>query len=204
MLDLAVMLVLIAMLSMAGAFGFELPANVNNSLEPGLATIALIVLVAPIMEEFVFRSWLTGHPSIIAVVAICLLAFGAIPFAAADMEPSALRNVLLLGGPAAGLLTAPTAAYLLLKRPVPSLFSQGFPAFFWLSTAGFALVHLLNYTEGSLAILLPLVLPQFVLGTMLGYLRVHYGLIPAIALHAVHNGILFSLAILGKSVGAGG
>ena len=104
-------------------------------------------------------------------------------------------------GPAIAIIAAPIAAIILLKKPVPRLFSRGFPVFFWLSSIAFALVHLANYTEGALWILLPLVVPQLVLSTMLGYVRVHYGLLFAMALHALHNGILFSLAMLGKAAG---
>ena len=71
------------------------------------------------------------------------------------------------------------------------------PLFYWLSTAGFACVHLLNFDEGSLYVLLPLVLPQFVTGSILGYLRVHYGLWAAMLLHALHNGTAMVLVFAG-------
>ena len=50
--------------------------------------------------------------------------------------------------------------------------------------------------------LLPLVLPQFILGAMLGYLRVHYGLWTAIALHMIHNGLIITI-VLAASKAAG-
>ena len=49
---------------------------------------------------------------------------------------------------------------------------------------------------GSLAILLPLVLPQFILGMLLGYVRVRIGLWSAILLHAAHNATALSIAAL--------
>lgn len=196
-LDLAVMLALIGGLSLAALGGFELPNNVNNSLEPGLGAIALVVLAAPLLEELAFRSWLRGHPAVIAVVGIVIVGFGAFPALALAMEEGLARQVALIGGPGLAILAMPFAAYFLRNRPAPALFRRLFPVLFWFSAIGFALIHLGNYTEGSLAILLPLVLPQFALGTMLGYLRVHYGLAHAIALHAAHNAILFSLAMAG-------
>jgi membrane protease YdiL (CAAX protease family) len=155
------------------------------------------VLLAPLGEELVFRSWLSGRPAIIAFVLLALLGLGALLPASMLVEDAPARLALSGLGLAIGLIGAPLAAWLLLRRRVPPLFVRVFPLLFWASTLGFALVHLGNYAEGSLAILLPLVLPQFALGTMLGYLRVHHGLVPAIALHASHNAILFGLAILG-------
>ena len=196
-LDLMIMLVLIGGISAAAAAGFELPNNVNNSLEPGLMAIALVVIAAPLMEEIAFRSWLRGHPAVISVVIILVVGFGAFPAIGFAMQGGTAGQIFTLAGPLLAIVGAPMAAYFLLNREVPALFRRAFPVFFWLSTLGFALIHLGNYTEGSLAILLPLVLPQFALGTMLGYLRVHHGLAHAIALHAAHNAILFSLAIAG-------
>ncbi|MEL6485771.1 MAG: hypothetical protein AAFQ13_01315, partial [Pseudomonadota bacterium] len=129
--------------------------------------------------------------------------FGAVPYGVSQMDPEQSMPLLLAIGPLVAMVAAPLAAYALLSRPVPRWFIAGFPVFFWLSTLGFALVHLANYTDASwamLGILLPLILPQFALGTMLGYLRVHYGLAPAIALHASHNAVLFGLAMLGKTL----
>lgn len=88
------------------------------------------------------------------------------------------------------------ALILLRHRGPMAWFERLFPGFFWLATLSFALVHLANFDEGSLAILLPLVLPQFILGTMLGYVRVRIGLWAAILLHAAHNATAVSLAAL--------
>ena len=196
-LDLMIMLVLIGGISAAAAAGFELPNNVNNSLDPGLVSIALVVIAAPLLEEIAFRSWLRGHPAIIAVVIVLVVGFGALPALGMSMQGTTAGMVLTLAGPLFAIVGVPLSAYFLLRRDPPAIFRRAFPVFFWLSTLAFALIHLGNYTEGSLAILLPLVLPQFALGTMLGYLRVHHGLAHAIALHAAHNAILFSLAIAG-------
>ena len=203
-LDMIVMAVLLTLIGVASAFGFELPDNVNNELGLTLGAIVLVVAVAPVLEELIFRSWLTGRPAVLAAVAVCVAGFGAVPYGVSQMDPEQTMPLLLAIGPLVAMGAAPLSAYLLLGRPVPRWFTAGFAVFFWLSTLGFALVHLANYTEGNLVFLLPLVLPQFALGTMLGYLRVHYGLAPAIALHASHNALLFGLAILGKSLeGAG-
>ncbi len=199
-LDLMVMLVLIGAIGAASAAGFEIPENVNNTLEPGIMAIALVVIAAPLGEEILFRSWLRGQPAVIAVVLILALGFGAGPAIGYAMAEGVAKTAVTIAGPLIAIVAAPLAVYVLLRRPAPALFHRFFPALFWISTLAFALIHLGNYTDlswATLAILLPLVLPQFALGTMLGYLRVHYGLVHAIALHAAHNAILFGLAMAG-------
>ena len=199
-LDMIIMLLFVLALSAAGAFGFELPENVNNQLGLTLVAITLVVIVAPLGEELVFRSWLAGHPAVLAAAAICLVGFGLIPFVAILSAPDGNLPLWAHFSPVIAGLAAVAAAIALRKAEVPRLFARGFPFFFWFSVIGFALVHIANYSEGFTWVVLPLVLPQFALGTMLGYLRVHYGLIHAIALHAIHNAILFSLAMIGQSV----
>mgnify|MGYP001800079354 FL=1 len=199
-LDLAIMLVFIGTISAAAAMGFELPENVNNSLEPGLTAIALVVIAAPLLEELAFRSWLRGHPAIIAGVAMVVVGLGAIPAIGMTLFEGLAGQIMAIVGLGLALIGAPLAAWRLLNRETPDLFQRRFPFWFWLSTLAFALIHLGNYSDlswSTLAILLPLILPQFALGTMLGYLRVHYGLAQAIALHAAHNAILFGLAMAG-------
>lgn len=196
-LDLALMAVLIAALLSATALGIELPENLNSTLELNLETFILIALVAPIGEEIAFRSWLSGRPGHVLAIAI-LVAGGAAAAFLIEPQPA----IASLAGIAA-LLGAVIAVAMMRGRPPIGWFSRLFPLFFWLSTIGFALIHLLNYTEGALIVLLLLIVPQFLLGAMLGYVRVHFGLIAAIALHAAHNFLLFSLAAIGGQAGTG-
>ena len=64
----------------------------------------------------------------------------------------------------------------------------------------FALAHLTNYTQGTALILLPLVVPQLIVGLILGYARVTYGLWSDILLHMLHNGLLIGLVLLQKGL----
>ena len=187
-LDLMFMAAFIGLVGTLTAFGFEMPDNVNNSIEPGFGAYLMIALLIPIAEELVFRSWLSGRPAVIAAVALCVAGIGLVAMGGTVGQAESYGNVLTVAGVALAIVGAPAVAALLLKRPRLGIFERRFALLYWVSAISFALVHLANYTEGSLIILLPFVLPQFVLGTMLGYLRVHYGLIAAIALHALHNG----------------
>ncbi len=73
-----------------------------------------------------------------------------------------------------------------------------YPIIFYLSIVVFALIHFFNYDlESTLIYLFPiLILPQFVLGLFVGYLRVRFSFIYGFLLHAFHNSIFISIALL--------
>lgn len=70
--------------------------------------------------------------------------------------------------------------------------------FFYLSSILFAWAHLSNYdTENIIIYIFPiLVLPQFVMGALLGYLRVKFDFMLGFFLHAIHNAIFISIFLL--------
>ena len=75
--------------------------------------------------------------------------------------------------------------------------ARHFGFFFYGSTVLFALTHITNYEPLSTQTLLlapALVFPQFIVGTMLGYIRVRYGIGYSILFHVVINAIFFVLA----------
>ena len=198
-LDMAIMTVLVLAASIAVAMGVYLPKTALADIEFTPLVVALVVLGAPVFEELVFRSWLSGKLQHI----LALFAFGAgfVGFGLAHSS-GLLIGVGIL---AAAALAAILALVLLRGRPPMRWFRAIFPVMFWLATLSFALIHLTNFepAEGwsSLAVLLPLVLPQFVLGALLGYLRVRIGLWAAMLLHAVHNATALSIAALATLAG---
>nr|WP_298925136.1 CPBP family glutamic-type intramembrane protease [uncultured Erythrobacter sp.] len=194
-LDIAFVVIFVAGLFALIAMGVELPDNLNSSLELNAGTIFLIVIGAPLLEEFAFRSWLSGRPRYLIVIPIILITGLVAAMLGATRTGEAAEaavGLMIIGG----LLVSLVAMATLWKRSTPAWYEILFPGAFWLSSVAFALVHFANYTEGSLLVLLPLVLPQFVLGSIAAYLRVHYGLWTAIALHAAHNGIAIGIASL--------
>ena len=80
-------------------------------------------------------------------------------------------------------------------------FARHFAWFYFAGALLFALAHLSNYSQGTALILLPLVVPQLLVGLILGYARVTYGLWSDILLHMMHNGLLIGLVVLEKGVG---
>ncbi len=192
--DFAAMSVLGIIALAVVATGFEFPTNTLNEIELTPGFIAIIVLGAPLTEELVFRSWLSGRPGHIVA--------GLLGAVAVFLAPAAMLagDVSTVAGIAFGLAVLLAAAIGALwhwrAREPMRWFARGFPAIFWLVTLAFALVHLTNYQEGALYVLLPLVLPQFIAGTLFGYARVQYGLWAAMLLHAMHNGTAVLLVLM--------
>lgn len=199
-LDILLMGAIIAILMLVVAIGFDLPDNINALLDLNPLTIALIVIAAPLLEETAFRSWLTGRPSFLVSLAALTLA-ASIALTLGASLPGETGGIVASTALLLGIGIAVAAMIALRKREAPHWFRRFFPGLFWASSAIFALVHLLNYTEGALAILLPLVIPQFILGTIAAYVRVHYGLVWAMVLHALHNGFAIALALLAMEAG---
>lgn len=194
-IDLALMIVLLSMAGLAVAAGFELPANALEELEIGPAIIFAIVIIAPLAEEIVFRGWLSGRPAHLALVLLLAIGALAVPFVGGITQGSAIGMVLAAAGVAA---LAVLAWWNLRQAPPPGWFRVAFRWIFYASAALFACAHLLNYAEGG-AVLLALVLPQFIAGLIFGFARVQYGLWASIALHVLHNATFISLALLGES-----
>lgn len=91
-------------------------------------------------------------------------------------------------------VVAPVIEELIFRAPI-TLFCKYKPQFkyiFYAFALAFGYVHLFNFEISLNIILLSpiLVLPQILLGFFLGYLRLKFGLLYAIILHALYNGIL--------------
>ncbi|NVD45248.1 CPBP family intramembrane glutamic endopeptidase [Qipengyuania atrilutea] len=192
-LDVVLMGILLSIAGLIVMIGIDLPENALSGLSWGPEIIAAVVIVAPIVEETGFRGWLSGRPGHILAWAVFLLTGAVLSYVAraTGTETGAASYIAL----AVMLALIVGALYYFRKAPAMGWFKRLFPLLFWLSTLAFALVHLWNYTEGSLAYLLPFVVPQFVAGSIFGYVRVHYGLWASILTHALHNGLAVALVL---------
>jgi hypothetical protein len=104
------------------------------------------------------------------------------------LEQNSAAMVLVLAA-----LLAPVLEELIFRGPMWFFRnSRSFPLVFYSFTLAFALVHLGNFP--NLAEVWPisplLVSPQLVLGVILGFIRVRFGLLWAIGFHMVYNAIL--------------
>ncbi|MEM7780716.1 MAG: CPBP family glutamic-type intramembrane protease [Pseudomonadota bacterium] len=200
-LDILAMAVLIGAATIAVAAGVYLPETALAGIEFTPLIVLGVIVGAPVMEELVFRSWLSGKPG--HVLCVLLIALGALGFGVAHVNSPVIGLLIALGGIIAGI-----AALILLRHSQPMRwFVWAFPGFFWFTTIAFALVHIANFDMSggwsNMLILLPLVLPQFILGALLGYVRVQIGLWAAILLHAAHNASALTLAFAAGQLAGG-
>ena len=172
-----------------------MPENASDKIVLGPKWLAIIIVGAPIAEELVFRSWLSGRPGHVTA-AVALLVGIALPILSGPQG----HPILLLGSLAIAVVVAIGLLAWLRKHPPFPWFSRHFAWFYAASTLLFALAHLTNYTQGAALILLPLVVPQLLVGLILGYARVTYGLWSDMLLHMLHNGLLISLVLTQKGM----
>ncbi|MDB2439876.1 CPBP family glutamic-type intramembrane protease [Hellea sp.] len=147
------------------------------------------VLMAPLIEEILFRSWL-GRGWGVMVVAPLLLGLAALIVIAG-------AEALAPGVKITAVVTVTVALIIYLfryaaLRKIPGVVDRAarkvFPYAFWGSCIAFGLMHLANFQGGDMGLLLPLVvLPQFLIGIILGFTRMRYGLLPAMILHGGYN-----------------
>jgi membrane protease YdiL (CAAX protease family) len=193
-LDLLLMGIVLGSIGLATAMGFRLPEHMLNDLKLGPLLLAFIVVGAPLGEEALFRGWLSGRPGHILAVLALLVGGAALLLANGSF--------LKLAGVSLGVAIAAAALFLLRERPALPWFQRHFPWFFYGSAVLFASVHLTNFAgagAGASPALLPLVLPQFVLALILGYLRVNRGLLTSAAMHMLHNALFAGLMLAGAS-----
>jgi membrane protease YdiL (CAAX protease family) len=195
-LDLLLMAVLIGGLAGLTAVGVKLPGHLLEDLELGLPLIAFIVIGAPLGEELVFRGWLSGRPGHVGAT-LALLAAALLAGAALFLFPGPRGALALVALLVLGVLAAVVLLWRKRGRPPMGWFARHFRWFYLLSALAFASIHLTNFTEGNAALLLPLTLPQLLLGLILGYARVALGLWSSILMHAVHNSLFIGLVLAG-------
>ncbi|MBA4492382.1 CPBP family glutamic-type intramembrane protease [Paracoccus sp. S1E-3] len=188
LLDVALMVVSVLVVSgytlVLTRLNLPLPGFSDDGMgDPRLLLISAVI-IAPLAEEFLFRSWLKGTPRYLLVLAGLFLASFLSRIGEGPRAEMIQQWLLILAGIVAVLILWRGG-----RQPVP-FFQRHFVWFFWLSSASFALVHWSNYDEGTSATVIPMLLPQFVAGVNWAFARMRFGLRASILLHAVANGIL--------------
>ncbi len=148
-----------------------------------------VVLAAPVVEEVLFRGWLSGRPRALWLLGCALALAGATTLL--PLEPVAKGAVAL-----AILLAMPLGWFLLMKRQAPGWFIRAFPALFWGTALVFGLVHLSNYPQLT-PLALPLILPQIWAGLIFGFLRMRLGLVAGMMTHGAANLMAILPSVLG-------
>ncbi len=157
---------------------------------PPLILLAGAVVLAPLLEELVFRtqlrsfSWNLVFTLFIAGVIINHFLPSGSP--AVWISPLTLTGICWLARTWSG-------------KSVSRKFRVWrylFPVNFYLTALTFSYVHLVNFSraESLLYIGLLYTVPQLILGLVLGYVRIRYDLGRAILLHALFNGTILLMS----------
>jgi membrane protease YdiL (CAAX protease family) len=190
-LDLILMALLLGLIGVASALGFKAPENDIDKLSLTPIALTAIVVILPIGEEIAFRCWLSGRAG--HTVASLVFVIGVAILVISGPQP---HPVLVLGDILITATVAWAAVFWLRHRAAMSVFKRHFAWFYFASSLVFALEHLSNYSQIPGLMLLPLVVPQLLVGLILGYARTKYGLWSDMLLHMMHNGVLISLVVL--------
>ena len=169
------------------AFDVSMSNSMAGLFQRPIWQLLLIVVIAgPIVEELMFRSWLSGSPRLLIPVSGLLLWMG-LTYSYEQLGwpgPASLGTATLLAVIAAAVLIG---VIIFWKRPVPGWYIRIFPLVFWSQALLFGSVHVFNYAGDNPAALLPLVLPQTVGGLIWGYARIRYGWWSNMAMHMAYN-----------------
>ncbi|MCX9148125.1 type II CAAX prenyl endopeptidase Rce1 family protein [Erythrobacter sp. WG] len=144
------------------------------------------LLLAPVLEEALFRGWMSGR---VAALRFAAYGFGAMAcFIATSFTGEGWGMALSLGGVAlvfSGLL-------IWLDRrgretDVPGWFTRHFPWAVWGSSCAFALIHLGNYAPITDPRGVLVITPLLIGALVLAYVRTRLGLGAAMLYHAAYN-----------------
>lgn len=173
--------------------GFHL-TNVLNKIPKTPKNILMVVLVGPIIEETLFRSWLKFKKRNVILFLVVLLVISALLFYHTLLPKGrAFDNIM-----AVTHLTIFLGLIVLLKfigrRRIETFIISKFKYFFYGTTILFGLLHATNYVGNPWIILAfaPILgAPQLFVGSMLGYIRMKHGLVYSMLFHIFFNLIAF-------------
>ncbi|APS39249.1 CPBP family glutamic-type intramembrane protease [Salegentibacter sp. T436] len=160
--------------------------------ESPLAFILMAVIIAPLLEESMFRTLIKPSFTEIYIFICAVLAFIGLGFI-----PQEAHSLLKYGL----VILSAIIIFLFLQSLKPSRFLRIFRImlyrnykFIWILTAAlFGLVHIWNYIEGRQfdLILFLLIFPRIIAGYFFGKIKVENGsLLWPITMHAMNNGIV--------------
>ena len=193
--------------------GYDITKNeiVNfYTSEPIYIIILVAFLWAPISEEMTFRLGLKYSPYRLGfnLGFVLLIILGLLDPLLGESISGVLNKLHLVSGiflvfvyiVIAGGVGLGTGIYLkkLDQQKINKFYSHHFPLLFYLSAIIFAAVHLLNYLDlGEIFYMsILLVAPQFLVGLLLGYIRMIYGLFWSMIAHFLHNAVLSLPALI--------
>jgi membrane protease YdiL (CAAX protease family) len=167
--------------------------SIENKLEVTSVGVFIVgIIVAPLMEELIFRAGLRNlQYSLFVGPALISLLFGPWQLAAGIFFFAMLVAAYLyfLGS------DGRKHQYKGEKFRFGRQFIQHYPKIFWLYAGAFSIVHIANFrfNDASGLFVVFAVIPQLSMGILWGYVRLRDGLRSSIALHFLNNLIVLSL-----------
>ena len=159
----------------------------------GTTEIWLAILLVPAVEELLFRLWLKVDQRTLFSSAILILLTIALFVQLVSYWITV--GLLVIG------IVALVIAVLDATKRIEKIVARYFNILFYSSVLLFGIVHIFNYLPLTWQtwLLAPiLVSPQLILGSMLGFIRVRYGILYAILFHMMVNALLFAVFSLGR------
>jgi hypothetical protein len=162
--------------------GDQITAVLNSS---ALTMVLAVVVLGPLIEEGMFRGWLSGTSRAIVGTAVLLVVVygGSILITHLLGEIGAAKQVILF---IAGVATLCAFSPLDRGFRIPG-FERIFPVLFWGQGVAFGALHLQNVNSDSWAVSVVATLPLMACGLIWGYARMRLGLAWAVLLHATYN-----------------
>lgn len=152
----------------------------------------LSLLLAPLLEELLFRGWLGGRRAALRFALYGLAALAL--FMGSLFAGPGVATALALAG--VGTVSAGLVHWSRTRhrdRAVPAWFIRHFGKLVWGSTLLFGLIHLGNYEPLTHPLGVLVVLPQTIGGLLLAYTRTRVGLAAAVAHHSAFNAVALVL-----------
>ncbi len=188
----------IVLLSLVSSFvNFESMDNGILALKDtvGFASLfALAVIGAPVIEEIIFRYPLKN----VIVLSFLLIGLDAIIVSIFCQAFGWQQLAVILPVVTALLSVAMIFFFKPLQEDWYQALDDWYPYIFFFVAAMFGFVHIYNYGEGGFEWWMTpfIVIPQFVLGLILGFVRIRIGLWACILMHAMNNAIPMSLLLM--------
>ncbi|MDE1467312.1 CPBP family glutamic-type intramembrane protease [Aurantiacibacter sp. D1-12] len=175
--------------------------NLPEMFESDVTTAQLLLsflVLAPLVEEAMFRGWMSGRKASLrfaawGLAALLLALSGELVVTQEYLTPITIAAFGLAGiGFGQWVLTYRRDA------EVPGWFQRHFHWLVWASAIAFGLFHLGNYMGAfSLGHVL-IVSPAILGGLLLAYTRTRFGLRAAIAHHAIYNAVYLGVTAIGS------
>jgi len=182
------------LLSLAGAAPLE-PSEDFRKFQAGASFVFLAVIMAPLFEELLFRSWLGFRRGVLLVMPSLLILFACLKMTGAVEDESlvSMTWIVLLAG--LGVYIYKWVQIKPSAEMQDDMLRQLFPWVFWGTAFCFGSIHSSNFIDNYSILLWPVALmPLILAGGVLGFVRMRFGLLAGMAFHGGYNGLIIFIS----------